>query len=357
MKRLFLSLVLLYVYCTAGAQITYHDASQFLLLGKISDKTETLYERLPAHLKGVSRDPVWGLGKNTAGLAIRFRSNTSAVSVRWTTLGTPNMNHMALTGQRGVDLYCLRNNKWQYVNTGRPNVQDRTTEQSLITNMGKEDREFMLYLPLYDGVTSIEIGIEADATIGKPQIESPVMKKPIVAYGTSILQGGCASRPGMAHTNILSRWLNREFINLGFSGNGILDMEIAEEIAKCDASIFIIDCMPNVETDGVNERLEKFYRIIRDKNPETPIIFIENPMFPSTKFNPSIKAGIQSKNDAMHTIFQKLKEEDNHLYMVLSDEMIGLDEEATVDAIHFTDLGFMRYAEYLYPKLNLLLQD
>jgi lysophospholipase L1-like esterase len=341
---------IVWVSLTAKAQTVYYDASAFPLLGKISDSTETRYERLPAKLKGVSRPPVWDLGKNTAGLAIRFRSDSRQISVKWEVLNDFSMNHMAATGVKGLDLYCLDNGVWTFVNTARPTK--KKSEATIISNMEKKEREFMLNLPLYDGIVSIEIGIDSLAFIGQPKTDLPRREKPVVAYGTSILQGGCASRPGMAHTNILSRRLNREVINLGFSGNGQLDYEIAGLMAECDASLYILDFMPNVNVNQINERTEKFYRIIRSKRPNTPIVFIENPMYPYAKFDLNIQETIREKNKALQAIFEKLKaQKEKNIWLIPSAEMIGTDNEATVDGVHFTDLGFMRYADYLYKNL------
>jgi len=337
--------------CLAQAQTVYHDASAFPLLGKISDATETRYERLPARLKGVSRDAVWYLGKNTAGLAIRFCSDSRQISVKWETLNDFSMNHMAPTGIKGLDLYSLENGVWTYVNTARPTA--KKSETTVISNMEKKEREWMLYLPLYDGIVSIEIGIDSLAFIVQPKVELPLREKPIVAYGTSILQGGCASRPGMAHTNILSRMLNREIINLGFSGNGQLDYEIAEWMAECDASLYILDFMPNVSVEQIFEKTEKFYRILRDKQPDTPIMFIEEPIFPPVQYDLNMQSKVYRLNKALHEVFYSLKAKgERNILLIPSDGMIGTDGESTVDGIHFTDLGFMRYAEYLYPEIQ-----
>ena len=143
----------------AKAQTVFHDASSFPLMGKISDATETRYERLPAVLKEVSRPGVWALGKCTAGLAIRFSSDSRQIAVRWEVLTDLVMDHMAFTGIKGLDLYCLERDGWTYVNTARP--VSKKTETVLISNMEGKEREWMLYLPLYDNVVSLEIGIDS----------------------------------------------------------------------------------------------------------------------------------------------------------------------------------------------------
>ena len=344
-------IIALLLSLTAKAQTVFHDASEFPLLGKISDATETRYERLPANLKEVSRPPVWDLGKNTAGLALRFCSDSKQISVRWETLNNFSMNHMTSTGVKGLDLYCLENGVWTFVNSARPTA--KKSEATVISNMEKKEREFMLYLPLYDGIVSLEIGVDSTAFIGQPKVDSPRQTKPIVAYGTSILQGGCASRPGMAYTNILSRKLNREIINLGFSGNGQLDYEIAELMAKCDASLYILDFMPNASVEQINEKAEKFYRILREKHPDVPVIFVEDPIFSTTKYDLNMQKEVSEKNKALHTVFESLQaKNEKHIHLIPSAGMIGTDGEATVDGVHFTDLGFLRYAEYLYPQIQ-----
>lgn len=241
------------------AQLLYHDASAFPLLGKATDATLTRYERLPASLKSVSRKPLWDLGRNSAGLALRFRSNSTCIGAKWEVRDNRSMNHMTPTGIKGLDLYCLQDGKWVFAGSGRP--QGKVNEATIVKNMDPEEREYLLYLSLYDGVTSLAIGVDSLSTLDQPTVDLPVREKPVVFYGTSILQGGCASRPGMAHTNILERWLNRECINLGFSGNALLDLEIAELIATVDASMFVLDFLPNATVEQMKERAEKFYSI------------------------------------------------------------------------------------------------
>ena len=355
LRSSFIIFIALSLSFSVKAQTVFHDASQFPLLGKISDATETRYERLPARLKDVSRPPVWYLGKNTAGLAIRFCSDSRQISVRWEVLNDNTMNHMAPTGTKGLDLYCLENGKWIYANTARPT--EKKTEAIVISNMEKKEREWMFYLPLYDGVVSVEIGIDSLSYIGQPKIDLPRRTKPIVAYGTSILQGGCASRPGMAHTNILSRMFNCEIINLGFSGNGQLDFEIAELMAECDASVYVLDFVPNVSVEQIREKAEKFYRILRDKRPGTPVIFIENPVYPHSRYDLNMQTKIGELNKALRSVVDELKaKREKNIWLISSAGMIGADGEATVDGIHFTDLGFMRYADFLYPKIKKIIK-
>lgn len=333
------------------AQLVYQDASAFPLLGKATDATLTRYERLPASLENVSRKALWDLGRCSAGLALRFRSNSTRIAAKWEVLFNRSMNHMTPTGIKGLDLYCLQDGKWVFAGSGRP--QGKVNEATIVKNMDAEEREYLLYLSLYDGVTSLSIGVDSLSSISGPAVNLPVRTKPVVFYGTSILQGGCASRPGMAHTNILERWLNRECINLGFSGNALLDLEIAEVAAGVDASMFVLDFLPNATLEQMKERAEKFYSIIRAKHPDTPILFVEDPIFTHSRFDKKVAQEVKDKNETLAGILSSLKKKgEKNIYFLSSKDIIGHDGEATVDGVHFTDLGFMRYAEVLYPVIK-----
>lgn len=351
-NRLFCFIIIVLVVCNAYAQLVYHDASLFPLLGKATDFSGARYERFPDSLKHISRTPLWNLSRNSAGMAIRFRSNSTAVAVKWTVLSNTHMNHMTDTGAKGLDLYCLqKNGNWRFVNSARP--KGKTNQAIIIKNMHPEEREYMLYLPLYDGLVSLSVGIDSLATISQPLMDYPIRKKPVVFYGTSILQGGCASRPGMAHTNIISRRLNRECINLGFSGNAFLDLEVAKVIAEVEAGAFVLDFVPNASVVQMKEQMETFYRIIRNKHPNTPIIFIEDPIFPHTFYDEKVAKEVRRKNDTLKEIFNHLKQQkEKNIIFISSKNMLGEDGEATVDGIHFTDLGMMRYADLVCPVIK-----
>lgn len=329
-------------FLTSSAQVVYYSANQFKVLGKAMN--DSSYKRLPDVMTDKLRKPVRQLGNNSAGLSIRFMSNTTSVSVRWESLGNHRMNHMADVGVKGVDLYALEDGHWRFVNSGRP--VDKKTEARIISNMQSQEREYMLYLPLYDGVVSLEIGVDSLSSIGMPKVDLPVCKDKIVMYGTSILQGACASRPGMAHTNIISRKMNREVINLGFSGNAFLDLEIASLMAQLDAGIFILDFVPNASPEQMEERMVSFYKILREKHPDTPVLFIEDPDFPTTFYDKRMSFEVKRKNATLNKIFQEMEAAgERNIYLLHSDDLIGTDGEATVDGIHFSDLGMMRYAD------------
>lgn len=338
---------------SASAQnVVYTDASVFPLYGKVSEQTNERYERLPSSLEGISREPVWYLGRHSAGLFIRFRSNSTSIHARWESTFNNTMTHMTDTGTKGLDLYALVDGEWRHVCSAQP--QGKKSERCIIANMDPVEREYMLYLSLYDGVKSLEIGVDEGSMLDLPAVDRPSREKPVVMYGTSILQGGCANRPGMAHTNIIGRRLDREVINLGFSGNALLDMEIAELMASVeDPGLYVLDYVPNASADAIDQVGEQFFRIIRDAHPEVPVVFIEDVIFPHTIFDNKILEEVTKKNVAQKRLFKKLKKSgEKRIYYISAEGMIGDDGEATVDATHFTDLGAMRYVDHVLPVIK-----
>lgn len=340
---------------SSSDSIKYVDASTLQLIGKGFSDTQKLYERLPASLDGKTRQPVWNLSRNCSGLAIRFRTNSPVIAAKWEVTDDVFMNHFTMTGIKGLDLYCLKNGVWQFVNTARPTA--KATETVIINHMAGNEEEYMLYLPLYDGLASLEIGVKSTASIDQPLIDSPRKGKPVVFYGTSITQGGCASRAGMSYPNILSRKLDKEIVNLGFSGNGQLDLEVAEVMADIDASCFVIDCLPNVTVAQMNEKYARFLDIIREKKPDTPILLVETILFPHMYFDQTVFSLLADKNKTLARIFQERKAKgDKNIYYQKAENLIGTDNEATVDGIHLTDLGFLRISENLYPVIRKLIK-
>lgn len=349
-------LLMLPTMLTAGEPV-YHNATGFPLYGKISDATNSRYERLPGYLENVSREPVWTLGRNSAGLYVRFRSDSPCIWLKWESMFNKSKTHMPDTATKGMDLYMLTDDGWRFVKCWR--LKGGKRHQEVEIKCDPVEREYMVYLSLYDGVVSLEIGVEEGSFIGQPQCDSPKTEKPIIMYGSSILQGGCASRPGMAHTNILARRLDREVINLGFAGNALLDYEIAELMASHeDPGLFVLDYTPNATGKHIDERAYKFFRILRDAHPDVPVIFVELPGYPRAAFSTKEKEAMQSRNDAQCRIYQRLRKEgEKKIYYIKSEGMLGDDGEATVDGTHFSDLGMMRYVDHVLPTIRKALKS
>ena len=338
--------------------VTYVDASAFPLYGKATEDTYSRYSRFPAGYKEISRKPLWRLSLNSAGLYIRFRSDSPSIHAKWENTAY-HMPHMPDVGVGGLDLYAIIDGRWMYVGSGFNWEGGATHERQIVGNMEPVMREYMLYLPLYDSVKSLEIGVPEGYVLEGPMTDSPRSSAPIVCYGTSILQGGCASRPGMAHTAIIGRKLDREVINLGFSGNAMLDMEVAHLMAGVEnPAVFVMDNVPNSSAEKIRDITEQFVAVLREKHPAVPIIFVEDPIFPHSIVDMAIRSEVNKKNRALKEVFGKLKDAGvTDIYYVGSEGMIGDDNEACVDGIHLTDLGMMRYADHILPVLKEALEE
>ena len=223
----------------------------------------------------------------------------------------------------------------------------------MIREVSPETRKYLLNLPLYNGVSSVEIGLPKDAELWKIG-EKDDDCKPIVYYGTSITQGGCASRPGMSAASILSRRLNKTIINLGFSGNGKMEVELATLLGEIDASMYILDCMANMPLELVKNRVVPFVEILRKIRPEIPIILVESREAPRDfLYSYNTKFG---KWQAYRFAYEELMAKGiKNLHYINGINQVGSDGEGTVDGSHPTDLGFWRQADFFEPKIRSIL--
>ena len=177
-------------------------------------------------------------------------------------------------------------------------------------------------------------------------------------YGTSILQGGCAARPGMAYPSIIGRMLDEPTINLGFSGNGKMEPEIAKLLAELDPSAYVLDSLPNLNVAETTERLAPFVRTLRAAHPLTPIVFVENVTYSNAPFLDDRRAKVSDVNALLRREYDKMAAAgDRNVYYVPTSQLLGADGEDTVDGTHPTDLGFFRMAQGIAPAVAKALQN
>ena len=275
------------------------------------------------------------------------------LAVRVKLRGKAGMDHMPSTGQCGVDCYLGEPGAMRYRSTTRMDLSKDGYEHTLCNDPGSGLRQVTLNMPLYQGVEEIEVGVNSGAQVLPPA--DYAMPGRVVVYGTSITQGGCAARPGMAYTNILSRRLNVEFINLGFSGSGKGEPEVANVIAQIrDPILYLLDYEANAGLDGIKATLARLIEILRTSHPATPIVVISRVLPSVDRFQESAR---ETRRQAVE--FQKgvvdarRKAGDRHISFVNGGHLMGEDfEECTVDGAHPTDLGFYRMAEALEPVVR-----
>ncbi|MCL3781990.1 hypothetical protein EMN47_16510 [Prolixibacteraceae bacterium JC049] len=317
------------------------------------NQVKSKYHRLPEKVKDKVRTPVWNLGCQSAGLSIRFETNAQDIYVRYWLKGGIAFPHMPATGVSGVDLFRIsehgkRERCWGTYSLGKKSEYHFCIEDENAAYSAK-GLKYQLFLPLYNEVDSLEIGVDTNDLF---KVLPANIKSPIVAYGTSICQGACASRPGMNWGNILQRRLNIPFINLGFSGNGRLEPELISLLTEIEAKLYILDCLPNLkpDKDDTYNLVLSAVRQIRKKRPNVPIILTEHIGYANWDNNRSSKEKYEKLNKALQLAFGKLKENGvNELYL-LSKRELNLGIDSYVDYIHPNDYGMIQYAN-AYEKL------
>ncbi|CAN7400922.1 SGNH/GDSL hydrolase family protein [Paenibacillus sp. LjRoot153] len=320
---------------------------------------EKLYRRLPANPAWILPEAVNSLANCTAGGQIRFTTNTASLAIKVKLSGAANMYHMPATGQCGFDCYIGAPGEQLYYGTTLYDAKQTEYESMLFTNMEQDYRSITLNFPLYQGVEEVWIGLDPAAQIGPPAAYDRNEK--VIIYGTSITQGGCASRPGMAYTNIVSRRINREFLNLGFSGNGKGEPELAHILAEIpDPACLVLDYEANcVSTENLQATLPEFICIYRNKHALIPILVVSRITYAKERFQAQL---LQEKEDRkqvqMRTVKQLQENGDANIYFYDGSNLLGEDaHECTVDGVHPTDLGFLRMADGLTPLLKKILAD
>jgi hypothetical protein len=331
------------------------DVREWGVEGKGWSDTEHYFDRLPARANGVVREVVWNLSRNSAGMLARFETDAGRIAARWSFRSPPRvMVHMPAVASAGLDLYAQTpEGQWRWLGIGRPEGAPAgalQVEAMLAEGLDPARRAYTVYLPLFANLESLEIGVPDGATFaGIP----PRRERPICFYGTSIVHGAVASRSGMTHSAILGRRLDRPFLNLGFSGNGQMEPEVAALLAELDPSVFVVDCLPNMQGPMVEERAEPLVRTLRAARPQTPIVLVEDRTYTNAIFKPVQRQRQAASRAAFRHAYDRLLASGvGGLSYVTGEQLLGDDGEATVDSSHPTDLGFMRQAAVLEPVLR-----
>ena len=304
------------------------------------------FRRLPESAAQSVSEKVAFLHSNTAGGRIRFCTDSSYVAVAVQYGKISRMSHFALTGSAGLDLYADD----VYAGTFKPLNKIIDSFQGVVDLGQRTMREITIHLPLYSEVTDLQIGLQESASLEAPTPYTH--QKPMVFYGSSITQGGCASRPGNGYTNILSRRLSADHINLGFSGSALAEDAIAQYISGLDMSVFIYDYDHNApNAEHLQNTHERMYRIIRKAHPQLPILMLSRP-------RARLNAVDQQRLEIIRATYEKARAAgDTHVYFIPGPElMVATGNDGTVDGTHPNDLGFHSMANALTPVLRQILK-
>jgi hypothetical protein len=332
-------------------------APPFRLAGFPWFEQDGVYRRLPVKPRYHLPEAVDSLANCTAGGQIQFRTDSRKLSVSVELAGPADMNHMPQTGQCGFDCYVGPPKRQRYCSTTKFDLGATCYECVLCDFAQSEMRNVTLNFPLYQGVKKVWVGTDPDSEVLPPPPYDADGR--VIVYGTSITQGGCAARPGMAYTNILSRRFSREFINLGFSGNGKGEPEVARTIADiANPACFVLDYEGNARAEGMLERtLDDFIGILREAYPRTPILVVSCLRFASESCGQGGTQVREEKRDFQRrTVEERRAGGDSNIHFCDGGTLLG-DEfhECSVDGVHPTDLGFWLLARSLESVLSSIL--
>lgn len=329
-----------------GEKLVFHNArnSPFKVYGLLNGKEGEPYRRLPLRLAEQVNEGVLRLHRHTAGGRVRFATDSDCVAILAIMPKKHCMPHMPLLGSSGFDLYEQEADTCLYRGSFIPSMDGGERFESIIRFDESKKRDLIVHFPLYDSVDDLFIGIRPNSVLDEGECYRNF--KPILYYGSSITQGGCASRPGNCYTNIISRNLNVDHINLGFSGSGRGEMLMSDYIAKQDMSVFLYDYDHNAPSaEYLAQTHEAFFLNIRDKNPDLPVIMASRTDTPKTQ---SIACDTLRRRDVILKTYENAKKrgDQNVLFvdgMLIFEQSCNLGvaaDSCTVDGIHPNDLGF-----------------
>ena len=319
----------------------------FKIYGLYNPENEMTFKRLPDDIAKSVSEGVAILSKNTSGGRVRFKTNSKSIVVKAVISEMSLMPHMAMCGSSGFDLYSKEKEGYRYRgscitmcgNDAVEKINKNGGYENVIVLPDDEMRDYTLNFPLYNNVDAVYIGIEKGARLEPGDNYKDV--KPVIYYGSSITQGGCASRPGNSYANILSRRYDIDFINLGFSGNAKGEDEIAEYISKLEMSCLVYAYDHNAPTvEHLRDTHERMYRTIRAKHPEIPVIFTSRPKV-------FLNQEEIERKEIIKTTYNNAKNRGENVYFVDGQEMFKLfgGDSGSVDGTHPNDLGFMCISE------------
>lgn len=322
----------------------WFDARDLQIEGKGWRETDRPYDRLPSRAEGRVPQAVWDLSRMPSGFAVRLVTDSPVIAAQWD--GGEGFQVMPATGTAGLDLYRREYGQWMFRGIGLPDAG--WTEAVLAPDLPEEPGEYLVFLPLYVDLHRLLIGIDPDARLYHPPRRPPEHLPPLVFYGTSITQGMAASRTGMVYPSIVSRWMNREAVNLGFSGSGKMEMALAELLAELDAGIYVIDCVPNMSEEEIRERVVPFVRHLLRQRPGVPVLLVTTYFIPQDS----------GPNRAMIEAYQQLRAEGAEgVYLLPGTQLMSSEENGTVDRVHPTDLGAVSIARAMRAAIENILRE
>lgn len=334
--------------------VKYVDAKSLGIYGHPAEGCGTLLSRVAPSFDfgdaGINE-----YAAQSTGLFLHFRTDSPVIRARWTTSCKNAGVNMSAIGQKGLDLYILRDGRWVFAGVGTPCMTGDFSrhESTIVADMTSEMKECLLYLPIYDRTCSLELGFSEGSSL--EALPNPFGKK-VVCVGSSITHGAAASRAGMTWPAQLSRSTGWYCPNMGFSGKSKLDRSYAEFLATVTADAFVFDAFSNPDATMIYERFDAFVDIIRAAHPDTPLIFLNTERRETRNFSRTKEAFESAKQAAAREVVRKRMKTDRNMYFIDCTDFLGSDSIATADGTHPTDLGFSRMLVAIERPLRKLLK-
>ena len=353
MKKILYTILAICLCASASAQkVRYYNAAELNVIGK-AIPTSKDFTRIDTTAYKFNDWRIDEYACHSTGLAVLFATDSPFIKARWVTSEKNAAANMTAISQKGLDLYIKQDGEWVFAGVGRPQMDKGPSydrhEDIIVKSMAPGRKECLLYLPLFDRLDSLFIGVDANSYI--ESIENP-FKYRIVVKGSSVTHGIAASRSGMTYGARFGRDNGFYCFNLGFSGKSKLQPEYAKYLADIeDVDAFIFDTFSHPSAEIIHENFDRFVDIIRAAHPETPLIFMQTERRESRNFD-TWREDFETKKQAaaVEEIKERMKT-DKHIYFIPSDEFLGHDHLATSDGSHPTDLGFTRMLDAISPKI------
>ena len=326
-------------------ELVWTDGTNLPQEGRAFSDTQSPYWRIgKKHLASIApvNRGVAGHASETSGICYRFVTDADELTLRWSlSRAKLEFPHMPATGVSGIDIYAWTpEGGWRYVNWRFTSPRNYPTQQkgNFYTIRWKPGQPCWIYLPLYNGITDFAVGVAKGKVLKPLPPRGNGVTNPVVFYGSSITQGGCASRPGLSFTAIAGRLGDFPVVNMGFSGSAHMEPEICDMLADIDASCYVLDPLGNMDVGEVNARYERFVRRLHVARPDVPIVLTAVSWQLDRRPSPRVKAA--------HAIYERLKREDprewRNLHWISEDELAQDDGECTVDGCHANDWGMIQ---------------
>lgn len=339
------------MFHAASAQ-KYVDASTLTIIGRTCPMEGHPYYRVDTTRYRFDNATIRHYCGYPAGVAVLFTTDSRRIEARWTTAPRSYGWNMTPVLQRGMDLYVRENGVWTMAGAAHPGLQDRHAS-TIVEHMDGQPKECMLYLPAWSELLTLEIGVDEGASV--TPLESPY-KHRVIVFGSSVTHGASASRPGMTYPARMSRMTGIEFVNLGYSGNCMLQPEFARLLAETDADAFLFDAFSNPSPKMIRERLDAFVATLVKAHPDKPLIFMQTHWHTAGNLDQEAAKFHRERINTADGMMRRLAKQYDNVYFLDGEWFFGRDAEGTIDCDHGSDLGYDRMISERLPRIRKILR-